>query len=394
MKKNVYKNDRSENIKMFSDIQSPKGYSTYATNLDKIFGGKSYDNFYKGLVNPKQFKENTFIKLFEKDNSSKKLKKNEEMFNIKQFKESLNNMKLKEEERNKKLKNPFMEKSKTLNNFSIKRKFDKEKKLNTNRPYFPQVPEVGHYNPSYNVVNKHIYQVTFSNIELKSYFDKNQDENYNKTERNNTQISLKKNIKHNLTHKINNDSQNSNTITINNSSIKNLKNSGKKSFSRCGIIKNLKYASKIENKSNFTKTYNENENHCLKFEVYTSRKPLSKGILYNTGFDFKIPNYYSEKYIHGDVDFNKVSLNIRNRSYFDQFSKKQNSPPLGHYNPKFCSVLHKIRDIYLSKKEIENPKKRKLNKIIYNYKVNSNYEAVPSLNSCSHIDTSNQPIKI
>ena len=383
MKINVYKNDRIENIKMFSDIQSPKGYSTYTMNLDKVFGEKSYDNFYKGLISPKQFKDNTFIKLFEKENSPQKIKKGEQIFNINQFKESLNNMKLKENEKSRKLKNPFNEKLRTTNNILLKKEFDKNKNSKINKAYFPQVPEVGRYNPSYSIINKHIYQVTFGNIELKSYFDRKENDDYNKTERNNIQISLKKNIKKNLITEINNNRQYSNTISTSHSIIKNLKkmkNGGKKKFNKNGIIKNLKFNSKSENKSNYTKTYYENKNHCLKFELYTPRKPLSKEILYNTGFNFKIPNYYTEKYIHGNVDFNKVSINIRKKSYFDQVPKKQISPPLGHYHPKFDSILNKTRDIYLVRKEIENTKKRKLNKIIYNYKKNSYYEIVTSLN--------------
>ena len=107
-------------------------------------------------------------------------------------------MQLKENEKNRKLKNPFYEKLKTSNNILLKKEYDKQKNSKINRAYCPKVPEVGHYNPSYSVINKHTYQVSFGNLKLKSYFDKNYDENYNKTERNNNQISLKKNIEQNI----------------------------------------------------------------------------------------------------------------------------------------------------------------------------------------------------
>ena len=389
MKVNVYKNDRTENIKMFSDIQSSKGYSSYATNLNRVFGEKNYDNFYKSLISPKEFKDNTFIKLFEKDNSTQTFKRTGEFFNLKLFKESLNNMQLKENEKNRKLKNPFYEKLKTSNNILLKKEYDKQKNSKINRAYCPKVPEVGHYNPSYSVINKHTYQVSFGNLKLKSYFDKNYDENYNKTERNNNQISLKKNIEQNIIPETSKYIKNFKSISINNNilkKLKNVKNNEGKTYKN-GIIKNLKKSNKSMDKSNFTKTYNDSENHCLKFEVYTSRKPLSKQVLYNTSINFRTPNYYNDKYIHGCVDFNKLSINIRNKSYFDQYPKKQNNPPLGHYHPKFDSVFNKTKDIYLTKKEIENPKKRKLKQIIYSYKVNSNYEMVPSLNSYCNVNT-------
>ena len=122
-------------------------------------------------------------------------------------------------------------------------------------------------------------------------------------------------------------------------------------------------------------------NHCLKFENYTSRKPL-KEIQYNNENNTELPNYYKEKNIKGNVDFNKLSSNKNIKSYFEEISKNVKSPPLGFYQPKYNSIMNKIkRDIYFNKKSLPSSRHRKFKKIIYSYDVPYNYQIAPSLNN-------------
>jgi hypothetical protein len=124
-------------------------------------------------------------------------------------------------------------------------------------------------------------------------------------------------------------------------------------------------------------------NHCLKFENYTSRKPLLKEIPYNTENDAELPNYYTQKYIRGNIDFNKISSNKKIKSYFEEVSNKFKNPPIGFYQPKYDSILNKTRDIYFYKKQLPSPRQKKIKQIIYSYNVHYNYEIAPSLNDHS-----------
>ena len=124
-------------------------------------------------------------------------------------------------------------------------------------------------------------------------------------------------------------------------------------------------------------------NHCLKFENYTSRKPLLKEILYNTENDVELPNYYTQKHIRGNIDFNKISSNKKKKSYFEEVSNKFKNPPIGFYQPKYDSVLNKTRDIYFYKKQLPSSRQKKIKQIIYSYNVHYNYEIAPSLNDRS-----------
>ena len=362
MSQKIIQEDHSENVKMFSDIRNPKGFSNFTTNLNRTFGDQSYSNFYKVLMNPKKYKCNSFIKLFEKDNSSKQQqdKNTEETFNIIQFTKSLKKMKSKEKERIEKLKNPFLERLRKKNSNLLKREYNKSLKSKKLKPYFPKVPEVGRYNPSYDIITKHSYQVYFGNVESKKIKEKDND--YIEDYKNSKKIDYK-----NICKKM----QNLNT-----------KN---KTMEKSLIERNNK--SVYNDSTNFCKTFTGENNHCLKFEVYTPRKPLAKNILYDTGINFTTTNYYTDKYIHNNIDFNKLSVNSRKKSYFDEITERQNNPPLGLYHPKFDSVMNKTRNVYLSKIETTSPKKKKLNKIKYSYNVSTGYQIVPALNDYIYSDS-------
>ena len=94
----VYRKDHKENVKLFRDLKSHKKYSVYGSELNRVFGDKSYDIFYNDLLYKKKKHINNFTKLFEKPVVKGGLKEYEEPFNIKIFKECLKSMKIKNEE--------------------------------------------------------------------------------------------------------------------------------------------------------------------------------------------------------------------------------------------------------------------------------------------------------
>ena len=74
MKEKIYKKDHYENIKIFHDIEYPKGFSAYSSDLNRFFGDKSYPKFLKNLLEHKKLSTNHFRKLFEKEIKDKDLK--------------------------------------------------------------------------------------------------------------------------------------------------------------------------------------------------------------------------------------------------------------------------------------------------------------------------------
>ena len=253
MSQNIYKKDRLENIKLFSDIEYPKGYSNWTSNLDRAFGEQSYSTFYKELINPKKHKCNSFVQLFERENSPKqKYKNTDETFNVEKFTKSLKIMKIKEKERKDKVKNHFFERFR--NNTSLKKDYHTKHALKRLKPTFPKVPEIGRYNPSYDIITKHSYQARFGDKETEKLLEKEKEKDKNFIE---DYKNSKKIIHKNIARKMKKLKPKSKTI-------------GKTFIER----NNNDYNSN----SSFSKTFTGN-NHCLKFEVYTSRKPLSKGIL-------------------------------------------------------------------------------------------------------------------
>jgi len=176
---------------------------------------------------------------------------------------------------------------------------------------------------------------------------------------------------------------NSNSFTLNNSPLKDktIKIRNKSDFKNKSKISNN---SSIEiDKDNSLdksmKSKNDN-NHCLKFETYTSRKPLAKTIIYNTDIKTELPNYYTSKYIKNNINYKK-GKNIM--SYIDQIiSKKDQNPPLGFYQPKYNYVLSNIdKNIYLNRNKImKDMVQNRLKKIFCNYNISEEYQTVPYLN--------------
>jgi hypothetical protein len=384
MRQKVYKKDHYENIKMFHDVQHPSEFSAYSIDLNRYFGDRSYPKFYQSLVEHKKLATDFFKKLFEKENKIKGLRIYEESFDINKFKKSLKKLELKETLYNQKLKNPFYERISNHKNFLITDYNKRKPKII--KPYCPEVPEVGRYSPSYDVINKHVYEVSFSKI------------GRNEISRNNPQKvnnSEGKKYFNNLLSKKPKDKTKERDIYNNRKYMSPISNSSKKRYM---ILTNSENKKKlvIKNKDNkdnkdgkdLSNIYRRTslilnkfkDNHCLKFENYTSRQSSIRKISYNTENDIELPNYYTQKYIKGNIDFEKISSNKNIKSYFDEVSHRVKNPPLGFYQPKYDSVMSKTRDIYFVKKALPTSRQKQFKKIIYSYDVPYNYQIAPSLN--------------
>jgi hypothetical protein len=431
---NIYRNDHKENLRIFGDLKALKEYSSYANDLNRAFGENSYNYFHRNLTEPKHFIGNKFINLFQKkENSKTKTKLFEEHFNLKQFEESLANMKLKDKILNEKIKFPFLERMKNSSNYLLKKELEKQKENKSLKTFFPEVPDVGRYNPQYNSINRHSYRAFFGNMPTNRFYtieheikkEKNKDsidsdnnkENVERLRRNiiiknnllnkqnqskvNNHFSLKKliengqkqmndkkvntndnSIKENKSEKIFN-FKNKNNISIvtdnnssNNSFINNAPNNEKSKNSRNNSFLDDKNSS--FNKS-VKSNYIRDNNHCLRFETYTPRKPLNKTIIYNTDIRTELPNYYTSKYIKNNINFNK---NNNTPNYIEQAIIRDQNPPLGFYEPKYNLVFNNIdKNVYIYKKNLSYLARNKIKKIFCDYNVSKDYKTVPSLNN-------------
>ena len=444
----IYRKDHKENIRIFSDLKAPKEYSSYASDLNHVFGDNSYNQFHKNLTEPRQIVGDNFIRIFQKsEKKNDKFKLFDEHFNLKQFEESLINMKIKDKILKEKIKYPFLERMKQSHNYLLKKEMEKYRAYNQNKSFksfFPEVPEVGRYNPQYNSINKHSYRAFFGNMPTNRFYTIDQEiikndrdntgkkdikDNINKYKhkiiiksnnifnksnnmRINNHFSLKKIITDNTKtipdnkkiYQLNNiQSYNSNNDNINENKYekkynikiinKNKNNNNISKISDTNISNNsfnntspkkTNNNSSIEsdknssfNKSVKSKTKSDN-NHSLRFETYTSRKPLSRTIIYNTDIRTELPNYYTSKYIKNNIDFNR---NKSTMSYLEQVISRDQNPPLGFYEPRYNYVFNNIdKNVYINKKSLSNLSQNRIKKIFCNYNMSKEYQTVPSLN--------------
>ena len=439
---NIYRKDHKENIRIFQDLKTIKEFSSYANDLNRIFGDNSYNQFHKNLNEPKQIIGDNYMRLFQKsDNKNAKFKIFEEHFNLKQFRESLSNMKIKDKILKDKIQFPYFERMKQSRNYLLKKEMEKYKSDKPNKSFFPNVPEVGRYNPKYNSINKHSYRAFFGNVPTNRFYTidqeviKNDLDNPEKNDDNdneNEQIKRKFIIKSNIFNKSNNMKINNhfslknivgnrskissakklyeinnNTETNDNSNIIKenksqkffiLKNNNKNSnnisnisdnnsinnsFNNSPKKSNNNSSIEVDNNSSFNKSIKINNikdnNHCLKFETYTSRKPLNKTIIYNTDIRTELPNYYSPKYIKNYINFNN---NKNALSYLEQKIKRDQNPPIGFYEPKYNYVFNNIdKNVYINKNSLLNSSHHSIKKIFCDYNVSKDYQTVPSLNN-------------
>ena len=452
---NLYRKDRKENIRIFSDLKTLKEFSSYNTDLNHVFGENTYNKFHKNLTEQRKVISDNFQSMALKPFVPTSYNKFEEDFNPKEFESSLNNMKMKEQILNYKVKNPYTERMKNSSSYLLRKEIEKNKANKIMKSFLPEVPEVGRYNPQYNSINKHSYRVFFGNKSTNRFntldHEMVQNENNNsgtindkEIERNNhrfiiksnsinrskninyfnkinkNQLSIRKllekkpvksnldsnsiynlikldrnNLRDNASEKIltikNSNSishitdniSNNNSFTLNNSprkekTIKIRSNSDFKNKSK--ITNNSSTEIDKDNSLDKSIRSRSDNNHCLRFETYTSRKPMAKTILYNTDIKTELPNYYTSKYIKNNINYKK-GKNIK--SFIEQIiSKKDQYPPIGFYQPKYNFVLSNIdKNIYLNRNKImKDMVQNRLKKIFSNYNMSEEYQTVPYLN--------------
>ena len=162
--------DRKQNINLFNDISETQKYSKYSKELNKIFSFYSYKKFLKGLKRLENKKstsnKDTIEGLFNSSNPTK-IKKYKE-FDIEKFKLNLKKMKMKELSLLTKKKYYY---DKILLNRKLLLNSTKNRLLKIkNKEKLFQVPGIGKYNPKYDAISKHIFQVVF---EKQNYYDFN-----------------------------------------------------------------------------------------------------------------------------------------------------------------------------------------------------------------------------
>ena len=168
---NIYRKDRKENLRIFSDLKGIKEYSSINIDLNRIFGDNSYNKFHKNLFEGKTINNDNVTKMYQEPFKPTSFKKYEENFNLGIFEKSLNNMKAKEESLNYKIKNPYIERMKNSPTYLFKKEVEKNKNssFKLTKPFIPEVPEVGRYNPQYNCINKHSFMPFFGDIPSRRY---------------------------------------------------------------------------------------------------------------------------------------------------------------------------------------------------------------------------------
>lgn len=402
MVERIFNKDHEENKKLFLDLKSSKKYSIYSTELNRVFGDKTYDKFYTGLLTHKQVKNNNFIKMFEKPVIKGKAgtPSKDEPFDIKHFKNSLDKMKIKAKEFEDKLKY----KNKLRQSYFSQPQKDREKieettqeenkpkKVRIKKPYLPEVPDLGKYNPLYGILTKHKPQTWISKINFTD-FNRNATKNISSRytwlgandeedeDVNIDDINTKgSDLNYYLSKTVDQDKM---YETLKTNKCINLRKT-LKALSNKKCYKHIMTTIEDESKDEPTLFIEPKNNHCLNFLNYTSRKTMVNKVYYKDEKKNSVnPENCLLKYVKGSVDFTKVSSNPNVKSYFEEVAKSKKSPPLGLYRPKYNLVTNKTVDIFLDKKPKPPPQQMKLRKIIYRYDVPTMYQMVSELNDYS-----------
>ena len=395
----IYRKDHFENIRIFRDIERKKKYSPYSIELNRVFGDKSYDNFFKNLTEDKKSKIDSFKQLFEKAKDEKDNFQhfNEKTFNKEAFKKALEEMKKKTAQKEYQLRNPYktrialnsltsLKKNRfnTLSDGNLRNKKNRllnhYKNNNTNKKdnkiYLPDVPDLGRYNPSYDFIRKHTYQASFTTKIFTEYNKKNNNMEDRLFGHKRTLTDINKN------NKIKNIKKSKDTGFL--TKISNVSKRNSDFNTSQTSKKNKSVDDVIENKRLLTMNYSPfKNNHCLKFENYSDRKPMITKYLYRTEkcYDpYKSPQTPSTNIC---IKFNKLSTSVNKEiSYFDKIAQKNVNPPLGTYKPNYNAIFRNLTtNIYIDKKEPPPSKKIKLKKIMCSFNTPEKYQLFTSLNN-------------
>ena len=396
----ILKDDIIDNIKLFSDLKTQTEYSTVSKELNSKFKDLTFSKFYTNLKNYKnKLKICNVNSIFSLTSRTKKKDQNQNLkeFDISKIMLALQRMKERDDESKEKRDHPYTEKLKhsipiyTLLKDRIRNKerqriryFNKYNNINKS-----VTPEVGRYDPSYEIIKKRSHQVIFSLKNYKEFNNEFKQENNikNKKLKNNTVINTR-NRSQKVFKKYLNNIQMENQSKIIHSA-----NSQKTQILSYKIMKdkinkedntnnNIFYNTAISKKTKkkFETRNNKKDVHCIRFETYYQRNQLTNPTFYKTETDFNTSSFrttkYKKKIIFGKIYSNKIN-------YFEELAaKKKDIPSICFYRPDYSSILNKTKNVIFDRKKSlkNNFKINELKKILGSYYVPRDYQLFSLLN--------------
>ena len=388
--------DRKQNINFFNDLSETQNYSKYSKELNKIFSFYSYKKFLKGLkrIEEKKFTPNKDIieGVFNSSNPTK-IKKFKE-FDIEKFKLNLKKMKIKELSLYTKKKQYY---DKILLNRKLLMKSTKNRllKIKKKEKLF-EVPGIGKYNPKYDAISKHTFQVVFEkqnyydfnniNTDKNSSLDKTKSsfrvktinanttcERYIKTfektinraqtqskmatlNKSNETFSKNKKLKYNKTLTDNLSDSEAQMKTIQNMIQKNKdKVANKLDINNFNVNKKKLFFPKFKKKSknnNDRTNYIISNSYSTKDKVYNNAKKIRN--------EKSIKDYISK--IQKNIPTNKKSEKPNN-----QIVKNNNNSPMGIYEPNYSPIFSRTSSNFFTNRKKNNIKmKLFINSFNYN----------------------------
>ena len=378
----LYKNDRKENLKIFSDLKKQKEYSNKSKELNSKFNAFTYTKFLENLKNynnKKSININSFYSISTHKNKNKNQKFQE--FDISKIKASIERMKKRENLLKEKREHPYTERcqySNPIYTFLKNRKKQKTEEMKLIKKN--KIKKANRYNPIYESINKHTQQVIFCPKNFEEY-NKSFSQ---KTKYNKKLIEKEKYNSRNKTYKTHNKKGNKTMPILN------YDNEYKKSSDKSEELKNKNKANNLFYNTAITKKEKkiigrnmDKNNHCLRFDTYTPRKPIINKIFYRTENTFQIPNCCFTKNSKGNIEFDKISSNKFYKNYFEKIiNQKKEIPSLGVYRPNYTFVTHKTTNYFFdgNKNDAKNAKYMKLKKILGSYSVRGEYKLFDFLN--------------
>ena len=391
--KKLLKNEIKENLKLFSDIKISKEYSNLNKELTVQYHHYTYSSFYRNLKNTvllaRQRNANNLITFspYPEDDPNKRRK-----FDIEKMREAIKRMKEEEKIEEKKKIHPYTERNRDSLSFNIygllktkKKIIEKIRKKREEDNKKIVAPSLGKYNPKYKAIEKHISRTIFTFKNFK---------NYNTIYNQKLMIKKKKKKEEDKMFKAKIENMKK---KLNRFSVK-LKKSAKNKSKKEKINKIISKTDRNEENSkdipnlfqntavnrtsrNTERNLSQNkDNHCFKFETYTSRKPLLIQTTYRGDSTPKILKPIQS--VKGNIRYINYKKHFSRNFMEEIINNKKDIPSIGFYRPNYSSVTSKTIDIYFNgkKDQKENIKYNKLKKILGNYNVRGEYELFDFLN--------------
>lgn len=364
---NISKKDYLENIKVFNDIEIPDRFSNYTISLDSIFKDVSFATFYKRLIRYQTLLNKSNVSS-DKNLITKSSKLKKQQFDYQAIEESIKKMKLKDEKKENRIKYPYSDRHRHKTNLDLVKEKTRKKAKSINKTK-NNVLLNADYNPSYDILTKHAYQVSFSK---KNFYEFN--ENFNTIE-----ACCPKKIKKRKFLKI----FGNNTISNENDKIKIkdkfLFTSPPEKSKNNKIAANYK---KMKNNNRIRdalfdicqKKFSKTQNNLIKTKNLKNNKRKSANYRNNNTYKFSNNQYF--------INFDKEP---DKRNYLEDVIQQRNSnPPIGLYEPKYSFTFDRtVRNVYLNRKKLSDEliKRKILNKAIFSYSIDTDYKVFRELNT-------------